>query len=251
MDLSPNEFKQLCDLVYTECGIHLHDGKRQLLQARLARRLRSTGIASVKTYIRTLESDPDELVRFLDAVSTNHTFFFREKHHLDVLTPAHRLIWCAASSSGEEPYSIAIHCLEKGFSPAIYATDISTRVLALARQGIYPQERVRNVSAALLGKYFKKGFNRWEGHVKVRDRLRRTVTFERFNLKSDYPARTDFDAVFCRNVLIYFDKETREKVVDRLYTALRPGGAFVIGGAESLNALEHRFRYIRPSIYQK
>jgi chemotaxis protein methyltransferase CheR len=251
MNLSQKQFIKLSDLVHAECGIHLHDGKKQLLQARLARRLRRTGISKVDAYIQKLETDPDELVSFLDAVSTNHTFFFRESHHFECLTPHHRRIWCAASSSGEEPYSIAIHCWEMGSSPTILATDISTHVLGLAIRGIYPMERVKTVSPALLRKYFRKGSNRWEGHVKVKDSLRRMITYERFNLITEHLAGQDFDIIFCRNVLFYFDKETKEKVVDKLYDALRPGGACIIGGAESLNTLDHRFKYVRPSIYHK
>lgn len=251
MSLTSKQFRMLRELVHAQCGIDLHDGKQQLLQARLARRLRATGIDDVDVYIRKLKEDSNELVRFLDAISTNHTFFFRESHHFQSLTPRHQRIWSAACSSGEEPYSIAIACLEMGFSPRIVATDISTRMLEVAQRGIYPMERVGNLPPRMLKKYFKKGYNRWENHVRVKDELRRCVSFQRFNLIGDAEADGQFDAIFCRNVLIYFDAPTKEKVVAKLYAALKSGGLLVIGGAESLNMLSHRFRYVRPSIYLK
>ena len=153
MRLTVKQFKKFSDLVYHTCGINLHEGKQQLLQARLSKRLRSTGISCIDEYYRRLENDDQELRHFLDAVSTNHTYFFRESHHFDCLHNEHSNIWCAASSSGEEPYSIAIYCLEKGFRPTILATDISTKVLQTGQKGIYPAEKVKNIPQPLLKNY--------------------------------------------------------------------------------------------------
>ena len=251
MELTTKQFKQFSDIVYQECGINLHDGKQQLLKARLAKRIRATGIGSVREYLGRLTNDPRELVSFIDAVSTNHTFFFRERHHFEYLQDCHQSIWCAASSSGEEPYSIAIHCLEQGFKPSIHATDISTQVLRKGQQGIFPMERAKSVPTAMLKKYFKKGQGKWCGFIKVRDEIRKMVVFQRYNLVTDALPTREYDVIFCRNVLIYFDNVTKATVVNKLHGALKPEGYLIIGGAESLNNVDHRYAYVRPSIYQK
>ncbi len=251
MKVTTKQFKKFSELVYHECGINLHEGKQQLLQARLAKRLRFTGINSVDEYLKLLERDDPELINFLDAISTNHTYFFRESHHFEHLKKEHLNIWCAASSSGEEPYAVAIDCLEKGFRPTILATDISTNVLQLGQRGVYPVERANNVTPNLLKRYFKKGTGTWDGHIRVKDNLKRMVTFERFNLISDPLPSQKFDVVFCRNVLIYFDNTIKTEVVNKLHNALKLKGYFIIGGAESLSNLEHRYTYVKPSIYRK
>ncbi len=252
MEITGKQFKRFSELVYDECGINLHDGKQHLLQARLAKRLRSTGIDSIDQYLKVLESDDQELIDFLDAISTNHTYFFRESEHFEYLQHGHLNIWCAASSSGEEPYSVAIDCLEKGFRPTILATDISTRVLRIGGGGIYPVERARKVAPNILRRYFQKGTGKSDGYIRVKDELKRMVTFERFNLLTDSPPSQEFDVIFCRNVLIYFDNAVRETVINKLYNALRWNGYFIIGGAETLlTNIKHKYEYIRPSIYRK
>ena len=251
MDLTETQFKKLRDLVYHECGINLHNGKRQLLQARLSKRLRKTGIQGAKEYLKVLETDQNELVHFLNAVSTNYTYFFRENHHFQVLESFQRSIWCAACSSGEEPYSVAMYCLEKGFSPSILATDISTDVLDRAKRAVYPLERARMVPVDILRKYFQKGSGKWEGFIRIKDSVRRMVSFRHLNLITDVLPVGQFDVIFLRNVLIYFDNDVKEKVVNRLYHLLRENGHFIIGGAESLSGIKHMFKYVRPSIYRK
>lgn len=251
MDITEQQFNQFSNIVYQECGIHLHDGKQQLLQARVSKRLHATGIQSIGEYLARINEDTGELVDFIDAISTNHTYFFREKHHFDNLNDSHQEIWCAASSSGEEPYSIAIHCLEKGFRPSIHATDISTHVLGKGKAGIFPSERAKSVAVPMLKKYFKKGTGKWEGHIRVKDEIRNMVTFQRYNLVTDAVSTKAYDIIFCRNVLIYFDNPTKSTVVSKLYSALKAGGYLIIGGAESLNNIEHRYTYVSPSVYQK
>jgi len=251
MELSQKEFEAFSSLVYKLSGINLHEGKKNLLKARLSKRLRATGISSVRDYLALIGQDEQELKNFLDAVSTNHTYFFRESRHFECLQPQHTSIWSAACSSGEEPYSIAIHCLEQGFRPSILATDISTKVLSRAKEGIYPLERVKSIRGEILKRYFKRGVGRWEGYVRVKSELREMVSFERFNLLKGEVPREVFHVIFCRNVLIYFDQETKELVVNRLYKALKWDGLFVIGGAESLNGIGHPFQYVKPSIYRK
>ena len=251
MNITEKQFNQFSSIVYQECGINLHDGKQQLLQARVSKRLRATGIKSIKEYLARIKADNTELVDFIDAISTNHTYFFREKHHFTYLDETHQEIWCAASSSGEEPYSIAIHCLEKGFRPAIHATDISTDVLKKGRAGIFPVERAKSLEASTLKSYFQKGNRKWEGHIRVKDSIRKMVTFQRYNLVTDAVPAKLYDIIFCRNVLIYFDNPTKAKVVNKLHNALKVGGYLIIGGAESLNNIEHCYAYVSPSVYQK
>ena len=251
MNITEKQFNQFSNIVYQECGINLHDGKQQLLQARVSKRLRATGIKSIKEYLNRINEDAGELVDFIDAISTNHTYFFREKHHFTYLNETHREIWCAASSSGEEPFSIAIHCLEKGFCPSILATDISTNVLKKGRAGIFPAERAKSLDTPLLKNYFQRGTGKWEGHIRVKDPIRRMVTFQRFNLVTDPVPAKEYDIIFCRNVLIYFDNPTKTRVVNKLYNTLKGGGYLIIGGAESLNNIEHGYKYVSPSVYQK
>lgn len=251
MNITNRQFKRFSDLVYHECGINLHDGKLQLLKARLAKRLRRTGINCVDEYLKLLDNDQYELIDFLNAISTNHTYFFRESHHFEYLKHGHFDIWCAASSSGEEPYSVVIDCLEKGFRPTILATDISTRVLQIGVRGVYPVERAKEVNPHILKKYFQKGIGKSDGYVRVKDMVRRMVTFERFNLLADSPPYQEFDVIFCRNVLIYFDNAVKEAVINKLFNALKWNGYFIIGGAETLSNIKHGYEYIRTSIYRK
>jgi len=201
MNISTTQFKRFSDLVYHECGINLHAGKKQLLQTRLSKCLRRTGISSINEYLNTIESDAQELMHFLDAISTNHTYFFRENQHLEQLHEGHDHIWCAASSSGEEPFSVAITCLEKGFRPMIFATDISTRVLQLAKKGIYSTERAKHVPPYILRKYFQKGQGKYQNYIRVKEEVKQMVTFQRYNLLIDSPPQQEFDVIFCRNVL--------------------------------------------------
>jgi chemotaxis protein methyltransferase CheR len=251
MELTNKDFAVFKTLIYQGCGIFLHEGKKQLLKARPAKRLRNTGIPTISAYLDKVRSDSQELIAFIDAISTNHTFFFREDHHFEYLKPHHQRIWCAASSSGAEPYSIAVYCLEKGFKPEILATDICTNVLRVGQSGVYPYERAHKVVTPVLHRYFQKGHGKSKGYIKLKDVVKAMVTFRRFNLVADPPPQGPFDVIFCRNVMISFDKLAKECVIRKLHRVLQPKGYFIIGGAESLNHLDHSFKYIGPSIYQK
>ncbi len=252
MNITDTQFKTFRDLVYNECGINLHDGKKRLLSARLARRMRRTAIDSVDTYLDLISVDKEELVDFIDAISTNHTFFFRENGNFKYLTKSDKNIWCAASSSGEEPYSIAIYMMERfGVAPRILATDISTAMLAAGANGIYKNDRVDKLDMALLKKYFQKGKGKHDGSVRVKKNIRESVSFDRFNLLTDNADSEYYDIIFCRNVMIYFDIPVKERVVSMLYRPLKPGGYLVIGGAEGLSGVNHSYKYISPSVYQK
>jgi chemotaxis protein methyltransferase CheR len=246
--LTDKEFKQYCALVYDECGIHLTGEKRQLLNARLSKRLRQLGVQP-DTYLSIIEKDPEERCRFVDAISTNHTFFFRESKSFQYIDATCKHIWCAAASSGEEPYSLAAYCFSHNIHASIWATDISNTCLDKARRGLYPISSKNNIPAGILKKCFQKGCNRWEGFMRVRPAIKAMVRFERVNLLDGKPPRQVFDTIFCRNVMIYFDRPTKEKVVRNLASVLKPKGYFIIGGAESLNGLDHPFKYVEPSVY--
>jgi chemotaxis protein methyltransferase CheR len=248
--LSDREFRQYCVLVYNECGIHLTDEKRQLLNARLSKRLRTLNVEA-GGYLRIIEQDSQERGRFVDAISTNHTFFFRESKSFRHIDAACRHIWCAAASSGEEPYSLAAHCHHHHIPADIWATDISNTCLDKARRAIYPIAAKDHIPADILKKSFQKGCNQWSGFMRVRPAIRNMVRFGRFNLLDDQLPDRDFDMIFCRNVMIYFDSRTKERVVRRLASALKPKGYFIIGGAESLNNLDHPLKYVEPSVYLK
>lgn len=248
--LTSRQFDRYCTLIYRQCGIHLTKDKEALLNARIAKRLRNLGVQADQ-YYKIISQNTEEMNRFVDAVSTNHTFFFREAQSFQVLQPEYRRIWCAASSSGEEPYSIAAHCYNQGFLPSIFATDISESCLQKARSGVYSLQSAKYIPEGILKKCFQKGKHPWDGYMRVKPEVRRMVHFERFNLIKDSAPHDMFDTIFCRNVMIYFDTRTKEKVIEMLCSKLQSKGYFVIGGAESLNNLKHRLTYIQPSVYQK
>ncbi|MBU2490950.1 MAG: protein-glutamate O-methyltransferase CheR [Proteobacteria bacterium] len=269
--LTDRGFTRLRALVYTKSGIHLHEGKRELVRSRLTARLRALGVKSFEEYCDYLavQDDGAELVNMLNAISTNKTSFFREKSHFDFLESevypelrgredqAVKLrIWSAGCSSGEEPYSLAISILEyfrevSGLHVQILATDISTQIIEQARQAIYPASRIASLPVILQRRYFKKGVGAREGLFQVKAPVRRLVTFKHQNLMERALFIHPFDAIFCRNVMIYFDKKTQESLVSRFYSCLKPGGYLFIGHSESLSPITHSFRYIKPSIYRK
>jgi chemotaxis protein methyltransferase CheR len=271
IQITDAQYRKLSSLIYRLCGIQLGDGKRELLKARLAKRLRATGCSDVRSYIERLEKDPDgnELVAFLDVITTNKTDFFREPQHfeflvaqvlpqLDKLCGSERSfrIWSAACSTGEEPYTIAMVLRDNqgllgGRTPSILASDLSTRVLDQARRGVYAMERVRGIPRGVLTTHFQKGRNRWEGFVRVRPQLRAMVEFKRINLMEPFRFQHPFHVIFCRNVMIYFDRPTQEQLVEKFYHCLVPGGYLLVGHSESLTGIKHRLRFVRPAIYRR
>jgi chemotaxis protein methyltransferase CheR len=248
--ISRRQFNRYCDIIYKESGIKLTEKKQELLNARIGKRIRKLGVQP-KKYLSIIEQDPVELNYFLDVISTNHTYFFREPNYFKYLDKSCREIWCAASSSGEEPYTIATYCLEHGFVPSILATDISDSCLARGRMGVYQKKCVSNIPKVILARYFQKGIGKWEDCVRVKESVRKMVAFEKFNLLKDSTPSKVFDIIFCRNVMIYFDNPTKEKVIQKLSGVLKCGGYFFIGGAESLNGLNHTLKYVKPSVYKK
>lgn len=265
------EFDFIRSLVYERSRIKLGPDKRQLVSARLGKRLRATNAPTVGDYCSLLRS-PDaeeELGHLIDAISTNHTFFFREMAHFEflraralpeflALPPPHcrgpLRIWSAACSSGEEPYSIAMTLAEAVPHVAwrVDASDISRRVLAKASAGIYNADTVAKLPAATLRTHFQRGFGPQAGNYRVKAALRDRVTFRHLNLlEGPLPYSEPFHVVFCRNVMIYFDQPTQEELVRRLMRQLLPGGYLFVGHAESLTHLTHPLERVRPAIYRK
>ena len=260
-------------LVYEQSRINLGPDKIELVRSRVQKRLRALGLADFGSYCQLLESPAgeEELTSLLDVISTNVTEFFREWSHFEFLQnvalpawqrqagrkPGERFrVWSAACSSGEEPYSIAILLAEffRQEPPKdwqVTATDISTRMLAHAEQAIYRSERVKLPEPQWLRAWFQRGAGAWEGHFRVKATLRERVEFRRLNLMEPYPFAEKFHVIFCRNVMIYFDRETQEQLVRRLGEQLLPGGHLLVGHSESLVGIDHGLRCIRPSVYQR
>jgi chemotaxis protein methyltransferase CheR len=272
-ELKDIDFVKIRSLVYEQCGINLHEGKKELVKARLNKRLKQGNFNSFADYYHYVTTDEgvSELVTMIDSLSTNLTSFFREDSHFQKLREivpnmigttnngrrvSKLRLWSAGCSTGEEPYSIAIVLSEiingnNRVDMKILATDISTKVLQTAVNSIYPKERIKNIPAHLLKKYFQIGQKDWRGHYRVKKDLRDIVKFKRFNLMEPQPLNEIFDVIFCRNVMIYFDKATQNNLVNRFYNCLKQGAYLFVGHSESLTGLTHRFRYIEPSIYRK
>ncbi|HEX4350753.1 MAG TPA: protein-glutamate O-methyltransferase [Verrucomicrobiae bacterium] len=270
--LADADYDFLCRLVYERSRIHLGPDKRVLVTSRLAKRLRHHRLTDYGEYCDLLRSPGggEELQFLIDRISTNHTHFFRELKHFDFLSgtviPSWQAqsrrtgpfrIWSAASSTGEEAYSIAIH-LAENFAPAgsgrwqIEGTDISTRVLEIAGRGIYEADKLGSIAPDMLRRHFQRGVNEWSGHLRVKEELRRRVNFLHLNLlDGNYPFARTFDLIFCRNVMIYFDRPTQETLVRQLAEKLVPGGHLLVGHSESLSGVKHGLKLVRPAIYVK
>lgn len=264
VELSESHFQKIRQLVYQVCGIHLKDGKQALVRARLMKRLRALGLSGFDAYLRYIEGNKggEELGCMIDVITTNKTSFFREPSHFNYLRD-HVLpeisdrrkmrFWTAACSSGEEAYSLAIvleeHLAELRYKDLkILATDISTRMLEKARQAVYEEDLLRECPAPYVRKYFiPAGPGRWQ----IKEPIRRRVRVARLNLMDPWPMKGSFNVIFCRNVMIYFDRPTQQKLVNRLWRYLEPDGYLFVGHSEGLSAISHQFRYVRPAIYRK
>ena len=263
--IDADSYARLKVMVRDLAGIDLKPGKETLVAGRLQKRMRELGFASFKEFLDHVEQDQstDEIVLLLDALSTNVTSFFREAEHFTLLAKktaewlaegrSELRVWCAASSSGEEPYTIAMSMLEViGNRPVrlkILATDISTRVLEVARQGAYSATTVGSIPEPLRKRYFtaESGGKLYRAN----EQLRQLVTFNRVNLaKPPYPMKGPFDAVFCRNVMIYFDNEIRARILAETRRILRPGGLLCVGHAESLSQLQGNLIALQPAAYR-
>jgi chemotaxis protein methyltransferase CheR len=258
------DFARIRELIHRSAGISLSDHKRDMAYSRLARRLRARGLESFKDYLDLLESDQDpaEWEAFTNALTTNLTAFFREAHHFPILAdfvkkrPSSVSVWCSAASTGEEPYSIAMTLIEAlGDSAArqavVHATDIDTQVLAKGEAGMYQFDQVKHLSPERLKRFFLKGTGAHAGMVKVRPEVRAMIRFEQLNLTDrDYALRTQFDAIFCRNVMIYFDKPTQAQVLARFEPLVKPGGLLFAGHSENFTYVTQAFRLRGQTVYE-
>ena len=262
-NFTPKDFERVRGLIYQRAGISLSDSKQEMVYSRLARRLRATGISSFSAYLDNLErgNDTEEWVAFTNALTTNLTSFFREEHHFPLLAEfASSLkepisVWCSASSTGEEPYSIAITLCEAygRMNPPvkIIATDIDTNVLKTASDGIYSMERLDKMAPDRIKKFFLRGKGSNDGQVRVRPELRHLVEFKQLNLLSDsWPVSGGFDVIFCRNVMIYFDKPTQKKILQRFAPLLKPHGLLFVGHSENFSYLTDIFQLRGKTVYE-
>lgn len=258
------DFERVCRLIYEHAGISLKPSKQDMVYSRLARRLRANGINNFRDYLVLLESgNKVEWEAFVNSLTTNLTSFFREPHHFPMLAEhavkqkgRHALaLWCSAASTGEEPYSMAMTVAEAygSFTPnvSIIATDVDTNVLATADAGVYPVERVEKLSESAVKRFFLRGTGGQAGFVRVRPELRAMVTFRQVNLLSDaWPIRGPLDAIFCRNVMIYFDKETQLKILQRFAPLLQPDGLLFAGHSENFHNAAHLFQLRGKTVYE-
>lgn len=267
IELNEKQFKKISQLVYRFCGINLKEGKEALVRARLMKRLRVLGISSFEEYLKFIESDDggQEMSLMIDVMTTNKTSFFREPEHFNFLgekilpeLKCRRMrFWSAACSSGEEPLSLAILLREKipdieHRDVLVLATDISTRMLENACKAIYKEESVRSLPTSLLQKYFVKIRNGSSAcNYQVKDSIRTMIRPAWLNLMDSWPMKGPFNVIFCRNVMIYFDRPTQQRLINRFWDLLEPGGYLFVGHSEGLSAISHKFRYVRPATYRK
>ncbi len=256
------DFSRLREMIYRRAGISLGEQKQEMAYGRLARRLRVLGYSSFSAYLDDLERNPDneEWIHFTNALTTNLTSFFREAHHFAMLEDFFRAatpplsIWCAASSTGEEAWSIAMVACEawNTLTPPvrILASDIDTNVLSIASQGIYAEERVRQMAPGRLRRFFQRGSGRNAGLVRVRPQLRQLVRFEQINLlERSWADHGLFDAIFCRNVMIYFDKPTQAGILSRFSRVMKPGGWLFAGHSENFINITSDFTLLGRTVY--
>lgn len=266
--LSDGEFNKIRTLVYDLCSIDLHPSKKALVQTRLGKRIRALGLNSFGEYLQCVRDDISgkELGAMVDCLTTNLTSFFREMAHFDYLKEKmaslepRRIfrfrIWSAGCSSGEEPYSIAM-ILRDLWSEIdfvdvrILATDISSNMIRLAKQGTYRPEKLENVPFAHRQKYFRKVQTVKGTRYQVKPEVSRLISFRRHNLAGPWPMKGPFGVIFCRNVMIYFDRLAQQELISRFYNILSPGGVLIVGHSEGLTGLDHGFKYVQPSVYMK
>ncbi|HCF2341868.1 CheR family methyltransferase [Pseudomonas paraeruginosa] len=259
------DFQQVRERLYRLTGISLAESKVQMVYSRLSRRLRLLRLASFAEYFAHLDREPGERQLFVNALTTNLTAFFRERHHFPLLADLARRqlqrhrplrVWSAAASTGEEPYSIAITLVEAlgRFDPPvkIIASDIDTGVLDCARQGVYPLDRLEQLPAPLKKRFFLRGTGPNAGKARVVEELRQLVEFRQINLlEADWPIAGELDAIFCRNVMIYFDKPTQTRLLERMVALLRPEGLFFAGHSENFVHASHLVRSVGQTVYRQ
>ena len=262
-NFTKSDFERVRTLIYQRAGISLAESKQEMVYSRIARRLRATGLTSFADYLNDLEAGRlgDEWEAFVNALTTNLTSFFRESHHFPLLAEHVRglsgpiTIWCSASSTGEEPYSIAMTVCEafNSLTPPvqIIATDIDTNVLATGENGVYGLDRVDKMSPERMKRFFLRGKGAQEGMVRVRPELRKLVSFKPLNLLADgWPLQGQFDVIFCRNVMIYFDKATQRKILARFVPLMKPHALLFAGHSENFLYVSDALKLRGKTVYE-
>ena len=263
-DFSSADFELVRSLIYKHAGISLSPIKQDMVYSRLARRLRARGDKTFADYLARAQREPEEWETFVNSLTTNLTSFFREAHHFEILADKLKKttgrgpvrIWCSAASTGEEPYTLAITACEafNTMTPPvqIIATDIDTNVLATAQKGVYPMDRVERMSRERIQRFFLKGTGSQEGYARVRPELQRLIEFQRLNLlDKTWPVQGPFDYMFCRNVMIYFDKPTQNTILKRFSPLLKPDGLLFAGHSESFLHAADVFRSLGRTVYER
>ncbi len=270
--MTERDFKRLSTFIERELGIKMPESKRVMLESRLSRRLRLHGLSTFAEYVDYVFSEEgarQELIHMIDAVTTNKTDFFREADHFDfllnVILPEHAQrggrdpfrIWSAGCSTGEEPYTMAMvveeyRRINSSFSYGIFATDISTKVLSTAVDAVYDEEKLAPVPLDYKKRYLLRSRDHTKNLVRIRPELRARVQFQRLNfMDDDFGIRELFDVIFCRNVIIYFDRVTQERLIRKFYDRLRPGGCLFLGHSETMTGMNIPLRTVAPTVYQK
>ncbi|MFB3826867.1 MAG: protein-glutamate O-methyltransferase CheR [Bryobacteraceae bacterium] len=258
VELSSGEFEQIRRLARERFGLDLRPGKESLVAARLGKRVREQRFSSFRDYFRHVLDDRtgEALTGMIDALVTNYTSFFREPAHFEFLRalaqdwqPRRARVWCAACATGEEAYSLAFVLAGGAFE--LLATDISTRALQAARRGVYGADRLAEVPEPLRHRFFVRCSGPDQGQYQVRPEIRAQVDFRRINLIESFESLGGMTVIFCRNVMIYFDKATQQDLVERLAQRLEPGGYLFVGHSESLTGVRHGLEYVRPAVYRK
>lgn len=269
--LNESEFSYICDFVYNSAGIVLNESKREMVYRRFTRIVRERELRSFSAYCQLLKAQPEQEERyFINAITTNLTSFFRESHHFDYLSEHEfprlfeakkadkRLrIWSSASSTGEEPYSIAMTLLEAlgsqsaDWDAKVLATDIDSNVVEKGKIGVYSEQSIEDIPRHLKSKYFKKGRGQCLDQVRTENSLRDLITFKQLNLLEPWPMTGPFDIIFCRNVIIYFDKQTQSALFQRYYNMLAPGGLLLLGHSENLGSHQQYFEGVGRTIFRK
>ena len=267
-ELNDKNFKYISSRIYEYAKINLTEKKRSLVVSRLSKRIRSLALEGFSEYIEYLKNEKDgplEFQQMVDALSTNYSLFFRESHHFDFLAekvfPARRnsplKIWSAAASTGQEIYSILIQIMEyqeqktDSFSYQLYASDISSQALSTASRGVFPRKDTANINDRILKKYFLSGHGESKELIKIKKELIKKILFFKLNLDDQIYHLPSMDVIFLRNVIIYFDKETKAKLINRLYNYLNPNGYLILGHSESLAGLSDKFTMKGKTIYQR
>lgn len=267
--LSSKDFKFICDFVYQHTGIVLSENKREMVYRRLSRIVRERKFNSFTEYCQLLRKDPDSEVNyFINAITTNLTSFFREQHHFEFLQNKELpsllkkkqnqkiRIWSSACSTGEEPYSIAMTLMDSmkdkisTWDVKILATDIDSNVLSKASTGVYT-DKDGLMPNNIKKRYFSRGTNQNSQRIKVNNSIKKLITFKQLNLLNDWPIKGPFDVIFCRNVIIYFDKETQQDLFSRFYQLLSPGGLLILGHSENLGQYQQYFENIGRTVFRK